>query len=321
MAGELEGGKNKLSSEYSIGVVSRLTGIAAGTLRMWERRYSVAAPRRGEKKNRQYSAQDIERLTLMKRLVDKGHAPSKIAKLTTDSMSELLTATQSLANKRTPQKAIDVIAVGERFMVEGNQLSGQLRAVRKHRSLDLLTQSREVAKADVLIMEIATLQPTSGEIIRELVTKCGALGAIVIFRISTQRTLSALENAGTVCLRDPVSIEHISRACQVMFNGTAGNNQMDPGYGGNTGNLFTPDQLRQIASLSPAIKCECPHHLADLITNLNAFEQYSAECINNSPEDRDLHEDLRVTSARSRALLEQALKRLMKAENIVITET
>ena len=51
--------------QYPIGVVSRLTGIAAGTLRMWERRYAVAEPQRGEKQNRQYSQADVERLTLM----------------------------------------------------------------------------------------------------------------------------------------------------------------------------------------------------------------------------------------------------------------
>ena len=47
--------------------------------------------------------------------------------------------------------------------------------------------------------------------------------------------------------------------------------------------------LSQLAMLSSAVKCECPRHLAELITSLSGFERYSAECESRSPRDAELH--------------------------------
>jgi hypothetical protein len=65
-----------------------------------------------------------------------------------------------------------------------------------------------------------------------------------------------------------------------------------------------------------AIKCECPHHLVDLIMSLSAFEAYSAACESRSREDAALHAKLHVTAARARALLEQALADVVAMEGI-----
>ena len=61
-----------LSNTFKIGVVSRITNIPVDTLRIWERRYSVVVPCRSEKADRLYKREDINRLTLLKLLVDKG---------------------------------------------------------------------------------------------------------------------------------------------------------------------------------------------------------------------------------------------------------
>ena len=57
------------STGYRIGKVSRLTGISADTLRIWERRYAAVVPVRTEAGGRLYSADDIARLKLIKNLV------------------------------------------------------------------------------------------------------------------------------------------------------------------------------------------------------------------------------------------------------------
>lgn len=63
---------------YTVKQVSALTGIAPDTLRAWERRYAVVTPARSQSRYRLYDDRDLERLTLMARLVAEG-APASLA--------------------------------------------------------------------------------------------------------------------------------------------------------------------------------------------------------------------------------------------------
>ena len=73
-------------SSYRIGAVARLTGVNVDTLRIWERRYQVVTPQRSEGGSRLYCEADIERLVLIKRLVDAGHAIGTVAGLTHEQL-------------------------------------------------------------------------------------------------------------------------------------------------------------------------------------------------------------------------------------------
>ena len=72
----------------------------------------------------------------------------------------------------------------------------------------------------------------------------------------------------------------------------------------------------KLARASTAIDCECPHHLAQLVGDLTAFEVYSANCANRDDEDAALHRYLHQTTAQARALIEVALERVADAEGI-----
>jgi len=58
--------------EFSIRVVSRLTGVSSDTLRIWERRYGYPKPHRSEAGTRLYSRHDVDRLTLLSRCLRIG---------------------------------------------------------------------------------------------------------------------------------------------------------------------------------------------------------------------------------------------------------
>ena len=66
---------------YRIGAVAHETGIATETLRIWERRYRVVVPSRTAAGGRLYSDGDLDRLRIIKDLVDHGHAISQVAHL------------------------------------------------------------------------------------------------------------------------------------------------------------------------------------------------------------------------------------------------
>ena len=63
---------------YPINVVEKETGISKYLLRMWERRYTFPRPVRDLKGERLYSAIDVEKLKLVKSLMENGYRPSKI---------------------------------------------------------------------------------------------------------------------------------------------------------------------------------------------------------------------------------------------------
>jgi hypothetical protein len=54
------------------------------------------------------------------------------------------------------------------------------------------------------------------------------------------------------------------------------------------------------------------------VSSLSAFEAYSQECENRSPDDAALHAYLHAATAHARATLEAALARVIEAEGIQV---
>ena len=66
------------SGYYPIGTVSQLTGVNAGTLRAWERRYGLIRPKRTPKGHRLYTPADVEMIREVLRLVGQGVSVSQV---------------------------------------------------------------------------------------------------------------------------------------------------------------------------------------------------------------------------------------------------
>jgi DNA-binding transcriptional MerR regulator/methylmalonyl-CoA mutase cobalamin-binding subunit len=77
------------NSGTTIGAVERDTGLSKDTLRVWERRYGFPQPKRDAFGERVYSAADVDKLRVIKRLLDGGHRPGKITELTLDELNRL----------------------------------------------------------------------------------------------------------------------------------------------------------------------------------------------------------------------------------------
>lgn len=65
-------------NDLSISAVERETGLSKDTLRMWERRYNFPAPGRDESGERIYPPEQVDKLRLIKKLMDHGHRPGKL---------------------------------------------------------------------------------------------------------------------------------------------------------------------------------------------------------------------------------------------------
>ena len=83
---------------------------------------------------------------------------------------------------------------------------------------------------------------------------------------------------------------------------------------------FSRAVVSRVALSTPAMRCECPHHLADIVSSLLAFERYSLECENRNAEDAATHHYLAVTAGQCRAAFEEALAHVAQQEGISLEE-
>lgn len=310
---------------YRIGAVARLTGISPDTLRIWERRYDIVEPQRTEKGGRLYSQQDVTRLTMIKTLVDQGYAISTVANLPADELSRRLNSAQpaNLPPVGSGQhevcvvgQAISVRACNTEHMPSGLELAGAYT--------DLESFLEDETECDTLVIELPFLDRGMVRDLNNPELRQRARRILVIYAFSPSNLVSQLQRYGMQTLRAPVALEHIWQQCQLSqakqvdwhppeWNPRVVSNEPVPPR------RFTRAQLVQLSQVTTSLECECPHHMADVIDQLSAFEDYSARCEVSTRQDAALHGYLHQMTARARWIMEIALERLAEVENIRIT--
>ncbi len=73
-----------------IGAAEQETGLSKETLRIWELRYGFPKPERGASGRRDYSEGEIEKLRLLRRLIDQGHRPRNVVPQPIEALQRLL---------------------------------------------------------------------------------------------------------------------------------------------------------------------------------------------------------------------------------------
>jgi MerR family transcriptional regulator, light-induced transcriptional regulator len=292
---------------YRIGAVARLTGIALPTLRVWERRYQAVSPQRTPKWGRVYSREDIARLSLLRAAVDAGHAIGTVAALSNEALERRLAEAPMLRASQTC-----------RIAAAGPKLPQQLRALRDHPP-ELIATAEQVTGlgrhldgvVDALLIECAAVLPDQASAVLELVERHRPRCVIMIYELASARVLRVLEGAGVLALRGPLAPAALMRLALSLTGAQPPSSFAEPPRP-----RFSAAQLERIRQLRSSVRCECPQHLTQVLTAVGSFEQYSADCENLDERDRALHRLLRYSAGQARALLEQALVRLLEAEGL-----
>lgn len=84
--------KTSTAVRLRIGAVARSSGVSPSTIRSWERRYNGITPSRSDAGGRLYTESDVQRLLLLRRAVDAGHAIGSIAGLPDADIARLARA-------------------------------------------------------------------------------------------------------------------------------------------------------------------------------------------------------------------------------------
>lgn len=301
--------------QYRIGVAARLAGIPVETLRVWERRYQVGGSKQSDRGRRLYSAGNIERLRLVKQLVDAGNPVGSVAGLPMADLLAVRAATSGLAmtgaDSLPPDSAMRVALVGTsnrlrwqaQFSVVGDCANPE----------QAVTELRDVL-ADIVVFELQSLSGLTRERIEVVKRVTDARAVIVLYRFAPSETIRKLRDAGYVVAHANLDATEIALLCRTALSEHLPRSTVTalPAPAPR----FDAAALEALANTSSAIYCECPRHLAEILLDLGSFERYSGECSNRSPADAELHRNLQQAAGLARARLEEALLQIVVAEGL-----
>lgn len=297
------------------GTAARLAALPVATLRVWERRYGVAAAARTESGQRIYSGHDVARLRLLRRLTQAGHPIGTIAALELEALQALYAGADGVAP--------DVPAVPRSAVVVGRSAAHMLESVAGWQSPvihDDLDQAERATAAndaiDLLLVRLASLPPASVERVLALRASLRASSTVVLYAFGTAVSAESLRAAGVTVRREPVT----SRELAQLVRESRGTPTLALAGWQIAPRHFSDEALAALAETPSPIACECLRHMAEIVALLAGFERYSHDCTSSSPGDAALHRHLSGMAGATRSWFEQALQRAVTNDGLVIPD-
>jgi len=312
------------TATLKIGAVARLTGLSAHTLRKWEDRYRTAG---GE---RLYTKTDLRRLALIKTLAETGMSLRDLCRLSLEELER--TREQVLSDAGVPTgvlaSQVETVRIGvigdalPALLERGLTVLKRVELVATGEDVDALDRALGGRRIDILVWERPSVETGTRHELERYLHKISARGGIVVYGFGAQSHVREVRSSNVALMRAPVDPGELERiALGLVYDIALGPTRLPPAAASAEADeipssRLTNREVTRIAARAPRVECECPHHLADLILGLRAFEQYSAACESRNTQDAALHHDLWVTTAKARAAFEDALMRIAEAEGI-----
>lgn len=299
---------------WSIGAVSRLTGIPTDTIRTWERRYEAVIPVRTDSGHRLYSQEHVERLQRLAKLVEQGERVSDLAALTDSQLSERLALYRPTASGIP--RVLRATVVHERL---ADHLAGVISGVScdVHVVASAVSPAtlRELATTDVLVVDLAVLGATPVPALSSLIDRVQPASTVVTTSLIARPLRQQLAGLGVRLVQQPVSVRDLR---QTLLDAFVQSGHASPSVPSDepVPPRFSDGVLEQLLNTRSDLLCECPTHVASLVIAMRQFEVYSQNCASETEEDAALHSDLARESGRMRERLEELLIRVCEHDGI-----
>lgn len=314
---------------YRIGAVSKTTGIPVSTLRMWETRYGAFSPVKTQGKQRLFQEHDVSKALLLKQLSQAGHAISANAHLDLEQLRHMSQVTNPIGKSRVnPGQPVSLAVVGLNLAnrIESKKFAlglkqSQIRVTDVLEDLAAASKASFLDNPQVLLIKVNSLQTQVHQAITALIQKQPFAQTIVLYHFAPEPVVQAMKLAGLIVRREPLSDAELA---ELLLSVVFIDHERAQEYG-TTGAVisarkYSDATLSRVAGISTNVLCECPKHVAELISQLASFEEYSQECLNNKAEDAHLHAYLTSISGSARALFENALEKIAAHEGIDLRE-
>ncbi len=323
------------STLYRIGAVSKLSGVPVPTLRVWQTRYNAFSPTTTQGQHRLYNDEDLRKAALLKSLTGLGHSISLIAGLSTAQLQQLQQTGTDLA-RMPAQSPLPAPARPGAWVLVGHDLakrlqSEQFQATHPSGAPTIQQVWANLAEArnsplaqapDVLMVSVNNLNDSHAAQILALVSQHAPRRTVVLYGFGQTQAIDSLGRAGCLLHREPLNdaaLADIVLSTRPPLAAPAW--QLPPPNTPIAPRQFSDAVLQRVANIPSQVLCECPRHVAELIGQLGRFEDYSLDCLQQSPKDTELHTQLNIMAATARALLEQALQMVADHEGISLQES
>lgn len=292
--------------------VAELVPMPVATLRIWEQRYQAVRPRTLPSGHRRYTADDVERLRCLRRLVGQGHAIGAIASLDHHQLQQLLQRAPAASGTAARQVLVVGAALGARLLrpARGAHLPPLVKVVAVWEALPDVAQLASTAACDLLVWQLGGLHSSVPASLLALRAARPALQVVVVYRYAGAAALAAFAAAGVALLREDADDEQLVARLAALASAqpvsTPAAFTALPAMAAAP-RRYDDAALTAIMGTPASVLCECPRHMAELLLQLNQFEAYSAACANDSPADAALHAQLQQVAAAARSMFETAL--------------
>jgi len=274
----------------------------------------------------------VLKATLLKRLTEQGHAISNIAKLSSHALNSLLqqqqTSNQTKSRLVTPNQTVSLAVVGltlagriesKKFTLSFNNNAIRVTDIFNDLSDALGAQFQH--KPEILMVKVNSLHAGVQVEIHKLAQNCQALQVMVLYNFGQEKIIESLKLSGVLVRREPIPDSELADLINsVLLVDTTLNTTTLTAGTVIPKRKYSDSTLIRVAGISTNVLCECPRHVAEIISQLISFEQYSHECLNKSTQDAHLHAYLSSVSGSARALFESALEMVAKHEGIDLSE-
>jgi DNA-binding transcriptional MerR regulator len=326
----MENNKKWGVSLHKIGAVSALSGVPSPTLRVWELRYGTFVPQKSQGQHRLYSDDDVLKATLLKRLTERGHAISSLAQLASQELNALLVQGQDANRSRNEARlggqpaSMVVVGVALASRIESKKftlsfIDQNIKVTNIFNDLSQALGARFERQVPFLLVKANSLHAGMQIEIHRLAQNCKAIQVIVLYSFGQENVIQVMKRSGMIVRKEPASDAELADLINSAL--LVGTEKESTGL--VVGSVIPPRKyseltLSRLANISTNVLCECPRHVAEIITQLANFEQYSHECLNKSAEDAHLHAYLSSVSGSARALFESALEMVANHEGIAL---
>lgn len=231
-----------------------------------------------------------------------------------------------------------------RVAILDEQLSAQLReSPETAEGIEVVWAGTELAhftrevpeqRPDVIAVSLGLLGPDPVAETERLAKQTGAQLVFALYTFAKRPLLAKLREQSARPLRSPISLTHLRGFLSGMIvrkilsttnsstsAGASPRPRPQPRAQPSPSRSFVASrysmaQLGRLKEIESAVECECPNHLADILTHLVSFERYSADCSSKNEADRAIHEMLHRETARARVIMEDALAKLLVHEQV-----
>jgi len=307
------------------GAVARQLGMSVETLRAWEHRYGITSSQHSGGGQRLYSQEDLQRLLWIKALVDAGHRIGKLASLAPQDLQSLaqslpaghIAAVSTGAADPHTNPPARLVLVGPWIATKAlGQALGQrqLSVTAAVESLDELDLAH--FEGDLLLLESTVLDSDLDQRLECLRNASVQVPVLILYRFGSPEVVARLTEAGHRVVRKAAEGIDVEWLCEMIRRMEPAAGQAEGGQDALPQPRFSESTLASVSEQSDRMQCECPRHLAELLTALVGFERYSRQCEDDSAEEAELHRELSIAAARARLPLEDALQKLVRFKGI-----